>query len=611
MKAGISLLLTFLAVCPAFAAGTQQLDWSGGPGVPGPVTYWEEFFSGCSMMSFDGVGGFLVLTYSSVLHWIHRSGPGCDEMVVVDTDGDGDRDVVGTQATWDRISHWENLDGYGGSWARTIIASSLESVVSIDCIDIDGDGDPDLALGTEAGPYWLENAGSGWVTHQVGTLYSQCIRAGDIDGDGDPDLAASYRGSHSGRWFENIDGSGGEWQEHTVWQGQYGAYCLKLADMDTDGDLDALISQEVPPNVVYFENLNGQGGSWEAHVVCSTIGSAYLQVFGVEAFDLDQDGDLDVIAAGSDPMPEGAVIWIENVDGFGATWLKHSIDNDLVGANSVDAADLDGDGDLDVMATAGEQWGEDWVMWYENVDGQATAWNGHVLDTTTGDASDVTSADLDKDDDLDVVLSDRVAGMRWYEFTRASSGGLESSILDPPGGSQEQWTDLSWDATVPPGTILTFQVRASNDPSDMGEWSPAFAVQGSIAQYLPEPAWYFQYRVNMVTGVPPTSPTLDKVLVQYDPVGIEGDPEAGGPTLTILSGNPSRGTVMLDVYLPDAGSASLGIYDLAGRLVSEPLDGSQEAGYHQMTVSDLPTGCYSVLLRTPTESIRSMLVVLR
>jgi hypothetical protein len=594
----------------AWAAGSVQTDWVGGPGVLGPVTYWQQSFDSSSGISYAGTGGFIILTYSSILHWIHSTGPGCDEMVVVDTDGDGDHDVVGCQATWDRISHWENLDGYGGSWARTIIADSLESVVSIDAADIDFDGDMDIVLATEDGPFWLENTGTGWLVHQADTLNSRCIRAGDIDGDGDSDMACWYDLGHTGMWFENLNGSGGSWQGHAIWQGTYSAYCIRLADMDNDGDLDALISQEVPPNVVYFENLDGQGGSWEAHVVCSTIGSAYLQVFGIEAVDLDQDGDLDVIAAGSDPMPEGAVIWIENVDGVGATWLKHSIDNDLVGANSVDAADLDGDGDLDVMATAGEQWGEDWVMWYENTDGNGTAWNGHVLDATTGDASDVTSADLDKDGDLDVVLSDRVAGMRWYEFSRATSGWLESSILDPPGGSQEQWTDLSWDATVPLGTILTFQVRASNDPVDMGEWSPAFAVQGSIAQYLPDPAWYFQYRVNMLTGVPPTSPMLDKVLVQYNPVGIEGEPDGSVPSLTVLSGNPSPGTVILDVYMPEAGLADLLIYDIAGRLVEEPLAGQIEAGRHQLTVMDLPTGFYRAVLTTDGFSTEAELVIL-
>jgi hypothetical protein len=311
-------------------------------------------------------------------------------------------------------------------------------------------------------------------------------------------------------------------------------------------------------------------------------------------------------------MPEGAVVWVENLDGLGTSWLKHPIDNSLIGANSVDAADLDGDGDLDVMATSGSMfgWDENLVVWYENTDGLATSWNGHVLDTSTADACDVTSVDMDLDGDPDVVAADGFVGMRWYEFSRATSGWLESSILDPPGGSQLQWTDLSWEATVPPGTILTFQVRASDNPADMGAWSPAFAVPGSIAPYLPDPAWFFQYRVNMMTGVPPVSPVLDEVLVQYNPVGLEEDPGGSEPSLNVLSGNPSPADVTLDVFLPDAGQACLRIYDLVGRLVSQPLAGMTDAGHHEVVVPDLPSACYQAILETPGERICSRFIVL-
>jgi len=507
---------------------------------------------------------------------------------------------------------WRNLNGTGGIWERITIAESLTDVRAIDATDMDQDGDPDFAVGSSDGSFWLENTGSGWATHQVSTQNVDCIQAGDIDGDGDSDFTAWREYSYSGRWYENLDGVGGAWQEHTVWQGEYAALCGRLEDLDADGDVDVLISQEDLPNVVYFENLDGQGSSWAVHVVCSAIGSVYLQWFGLEASDLDLDGDFDVIVAGSDPMPEGMVAWIENLDGTGGSWQKHSIENSLVGANSISIEDLDGDGDRDVMATSGSKfgWDENLVVWYENIDGEETVWNGHELDTTTADACDVASVDMDGDGDPDVVASDNFIGMRWYEFSRATSGWLESSILDPPGGSQLQWTDLSWEATVPPGTILTFQVRASNDPADMGDWSPAFAVPGGITQYLPEPAWYFQYRVNMMTGVPPGSPVLDELLVQYDPVGIEGGPDPTEPCLTVLSGNPSSGVVTLDVYLPEAGQTSLGIYDLSGRLVSEPLEGNQEAGHHEVVIDDLPTGCYWITSTTSGSSLGVNLVVL-
>ena len=101
------------------------------------------------------------------------------------------------------------------------------------------------------------------------------------------------------------------------------------------------------------------------------------------------------------------------------------------------------------------------------------------------------------------------------------------------------------------------------------------------------------------------------MLVQYDPVGIEGDPDSSVPCLTVLSGNPSPGAVVLDVYLPEPGQADLRIYDLAGRLVSEPLAGWIDAGHHQLSVSDLPTSCYQAVLTAPSTRIGVRLVVLR
>lgn len=84
------------------------------------------------------------------------------------------------------------------------------------------------------------------------------------------------------------------------------------------------------------------------------------------AADLNGDGHLDLLSAS---QYGDRIAWYENLDGLGnfGDQLRLSSTMDL--ASSVHAADLDGDGDLDVVATA---FGDDSVVWFENTDGLGT-----------------------------------------------------------------------------------------------------------------------------------------------------------------------------------------------------------------------------------------------
>jgi hypothetical protein len=602
-----ALAIILLASASCWADSSYQHFWNGGPGTPGPRSYFGNVFDSCDGLDY-GFPHSIELLFSYFQR--HISSGGANAIEVADVDLDGDIDVIYTVAVHDRVMLLENLDGAGLSWAETTIADSLQGATSLDAVDIDSDGDSDFAVATQKGPVLLCNGNPVWSTVQAGTLHSDMICSGDIDGDGDDDFV-SYNGpGHVGRWCENLDGIGHAWVEHTIWPSGHEASHLALADLNGDGDTDVLISQHTSSNVVYFENADGVGGSWELRVVCETVGGGATQ--GICAADLDQDGDLDVIAVASDPVYlTGVVAWSENVDGFGLSWQKHPIDASQTSAMCVSTSDIDLDSDPDALVGAGGVYSgaQDRIIWYENMSVDAMDWEEHLVDSSLECCSDIEGIDLDSDGTPDIAACGW-SPIHWFDFTRTTSAWLESSILDPAEGGQEQWTNLSWDATVPSGTTLTFQVRASNDPANMGEWSPAFAVPGSIAPYLPDPAWYFQYRVNMVTGVPPVSPVLDEALVQYNPVGIEGESDSSEPSLTVLSGNPSPANVTLDVYLPDAGQTTLRIYDLSGRLVSEPLAGVIEAGHHELLVPNLPSACYGAILETPGERVCSRFIVL-
>ena len=79
---------------------------------------------------------------------------------------------------------------------------------------------------------------------------------------------------------------------------------------------------------------------------------------------MDGDGDLDVLGAASDAND---ITWWENTAGDGSAWTEHIVDGSYNGAFSVYAADVDGDGDTDVLGAAQ---GANNITWWENRGGQ-------------------------------------------------------------------------------------------------------------------------------------------------------------------------------------------------------------------------------------------------
>ena len=81
--------------------------------------------------------------------------------------------------------------------------------------------------------------------------------------------------------------------------------------------------------------------------------------YSVYAADLDGDGDIDVLSVG-----DGIIAWHENRDGAGDFGPQQVITTEADSARSVYAADLDGDGDIDVLSASRR---DDKIAWYENL----------------------------------------------------------------------------------------------------------------------------------------------------------------------------------------------------------------------------------------------------
>jgi hypothetical protein len=229
--------------------------------------------------------------------------------------------------------------------------------------DVDGDGDVDvLGAGWTANEIaWWENTdggGSTWVKHSVDGSFNwaHVVHAADVDGDSDIDVLGASSSDDDITWWENISGSGTVWAEHTL-DGDYDiARSVHTADVDGDGDTDILGAAQGENDITWWENTSGDGSSWSVH----TIDGDYQTPYTVFAANMDGDGDVDVL---SSSYYGALVTWWENTSGDGSSWSEHEIDGDFFGALNMFAVDLDGDGDMDVL---GASYSGSEITWWES-----------------------------------------------------------------------------------------------------------------------------------------------------------------------------------------------------------------------------------------------------
>jgi len=151
-----------------------------------------------------------------------------------------------------------------------------------------------------------------------------------------------------------------------------------------------------PTNRQYTRNLGTGAGielisSLSKPVPYSTrniIGDNFVGSHSVYATDLDGDGDLDVLGAA---VEDDAITWWENIHGDAQTWSKHVIDDTFDGSVTVYAADVDGDNDIDVLGAAHL---DDEITWWENVNSDGSVWSKHIVDSTFDRAGYVYAADV-------------------------------------------------------------------------------------------------------------------------------------------------------------------------------------------------------------------------
>lgn len=339
-----------------------------------------------------------------------------------DIDGDGDLDVFSASRTQGMVAWHENIDGRGTfSRQRHIISAAGNEADFVLAADVDGDNAPDLvyASSREGKIAWHENTGAGAFGEAI--LISTFERSlvsleiADVNNDGDPDVLYAASGDNTIAWHENMAGIFGE--RRVVTDHAIGAVSVSSVDLDHDGDLDILSASAGDDVIAWYENLDGMGEFGDRKLISTPDPERFHANF-VSAADLDGDGDLDVLS-NAYGRNGSTVSWHENLDGQGSFGERQPIMTGLFRhlrprIDSVYAADLDQDGDLDVVSA--DEFNHV-TYWTENLDGAGTFAAQRLIapfSELTGGSFQIV--DIDDDGDLDILAaSDHEGIIAWHE----------------------------------------------------------------------------------------------------------------------------------------------------------------------------------------------------
>ena len=595
------LIMTVLVIMPLSLSNANiavQSDWSAGDGIPGPICEWGNEFYQSSCIDWSDFPGSLLLSEDIQEYTVEVHFKGATSVYSEDINGDGYMDILGAARYGDNnIVWWENSDTSPGIyWVAHTIAGDLAGTESVYSEDIDGDGDMDVLGAYSSSIAWWENidgSGASWTKHIVAGYFinAKFVYSEDIDADGDMDVLGASSDANDIAWWDNIDGSGTSWTEHIVEGDFIGAACVHSQDMDNDGDMDILGAAFTINEISWWENSDtGAGIYWIEHVISDECLGAHC----VYSQDIDSDGDM---AFGIYASCNNEITWWENIDGSGTSWAEYIVDGDFTGAASVYSEDMDNDGDMDILGAAFSNGGI--IAWWDNSDtSPGMIWVKHTVDRDFAGAVSIYSEDINCDGNMDILgaaLSDN--DITWWDLNGYYTvGTLESSILeiDWPVDNSIEWGEISWLGEEPSNTELSFLVRASDDPGNLGSWSDTIIVSGTnLAGLLGEYDRYLQYMAILETCDSIITPILDEINITWDFLGIEGttEPIPAETELLPFSPNPTSAPYVR-FGLPEYASVRISIFDLSGRLVSEIHGDEYSPGFHYVPLRDLSPGIY-------------------
>ena len=362
-----------------------------------------------------------------------------------DFDGDGDIDMVAVD-TENGIYYWYENTGDNATYTEHLIQGSTGRANYVRPYDFDQDGDMDILASSSGEDYiaFFVNDGSSTPTFNEKVLSQETrvngvlleigdsfaprqAEAADYNGDGWLDVCVASVEDDEVSIYLSSGPPNFDFTQQVLADNYDGSRAIYTADINGDGLADVIAGAWYAQYFSYWENQGGNPPTFIERTVNDTFTNPYAGIWSIFVDDLDGDGDNDIVTVHQNDNVE----WHENVNGDGQTWTTRVITTQNLIGKSVHGADLDQDGDIDLMTASLR---DDKIAWWEN-NGQAIpTWSERVItedpDGPTGPIEGVADGarsvwpfDMDNDGDIDIVWSSR------YSTTAAWAA---NDLLDPP-----------------------------------------------------------------------------------------------------------------------------------------------------------------------------------
>lgn len=302
-----------------------------------PALSAEEMAGGPPQLRFPGAG--------------HDS----EDVSIADFDGDGVLDVIivaEDDVKFGRSQVHEYLRGLGGARFERVRPGLTDMEAdAVAHADLDGDGDLDLLIAGAGQDRLLINDGRGGFTDDTAARLpakdrvTQDIETADLDGDGDLDIVLGQEGGHA-LWLNDGAGRFADASDRLPDPGNVEARKVTPADVDGDGDLDLYFSHvgwqgRAPQDHLLINDGSGRFADETARRIPSETGTTLVARFA----DLDGDGDLDLVRGEHGPL----TVWANDGAGVFTDVSDAVLPNRAEGTNiAVALADFDGDGRIDI-----------------------------------------------------------------------------------------------------------------------------------------------------------------------------------------------------------------------------------------------------------------------